>query len=218
MPAKTPVRAKPDGLTPVALRVNRPLIAPSRPSSSRLKERCRGVGRSPSKDTKLPSFQTSNPSLRFISFPERCLQKRLAPKGSMLLFYCHALGEPMQWFVQTHNGHRTERRNFRIPVLCACALSHMPAPRRHPGFPRPPTNNDDGHVFSPHAANALADAAEATLSSGCDCQQNAKQGLAHCAAHPCDGFVSMNNSLSLTGGGKSAIVMALLAVCRRLER
>ena len=101
----------------------------------------------------------------------------------------------------THKGHRTKRRNFRIPVLGACALCHMPAPRRHPGFPRSPTNNDDGHVFSPHAANALADAAEATLSSGCDCQQNAKQGLAHCAAHPCDGFVSMNNSLSLTGGG-----------------
>ena len=35
-PAKTPVRAKPDGLTPVALRTKRPLIAPSRPSSSRL--------------------------------------------------------------------------------------------------------------------------------------------------------------------------------------
>ena len=35
-PAKTPVRAKPDGLTPVALRAKRPLIAPSRPSSSRL--------------------------------------------------------------------------------------------------------------------------------------------------------------------------------------
>ena len=33
-PAKTPVRAKPDGLTPVALRAKRPLIAPSRPSSS----------------------------------------------------------------------------------------------------------------------------------------------------------------------------------------
>ena len=35
-PAKTPVRVKPDGLTPVALRARRPLIAPSRPSSSRL--------------------------------------------------------------------------------------------------------------------------------------------------------------------------------------
>ena len=35
-PAKTPVRAKPDRLTPVALRAKRPLIAPSRPSSSRL--------------------------------------------------------------------------------------------------------------------------------------------------------------------------------------
>ena len=34
--AKTRVRAKPDGLTPVALRAKRPLIAPSRPSSSRL--------------------------------------------------------------------------------------------------------------------------------------------------------------------------------------
>ena len=34
--AKTPVRAKPDGLTPVALRAKRPLIAPSRPSPSRL--------------------------------------------------------------------------------------------------------------------------------------------------------------------------------------
>ena len=34
--AKTPVRAKPDGPTPVALRANRPLIAPFRPSSSRL--------------------------------------------------------------------------------------------------------------------------------------------------------------------------------------
>ena len=32
--AKTRVRAKPDGLTPVALRAKRPLIAPSRPSSS----------------------------------------------------------------------------------------------------------------------------------------------------------------------------------------
>ena len=30
------MRAKPDGLTPVALRAKRPLIAPSRPSSSRL--------------------------------------------------------------------------------------------------------------------------------------------------------------------------------------
>ena len=35
-PARTRVRAKPDGLTPVALRAKRPLIAPSRPSSSRL--------------------------------------------------------------------------------------------------------------------------------------------------------------------------------------
>ena len=35
-PARTPVRAKPDGLTPVALRAKRPLIAPSRPSASRL--------------------------------------------------------------------------------------------------------------------------------------------------------------------------------------
>ena len=35
-PAKTPIRAKPDGLTPVALRAKRPLTAPSRPSSSRL--------------------------------------------------------------------------------------------------------------------------------------------------------------------------------------
>ena len=35
-PAKTPIRAKPDGLTPVVLRAKRPLIAPSRPSSSRL--------------------------------------------------------------------------------------------------------------------------------------------------------------------------------------
>ena len=35
-PARTPVRAKPDGLTPVALRAKRPLIAPSHPSSSRL--------------------------------------------------------------------------------------------------------------------------------------------------------------------------------------
>ena len=34
--AKTPVRAKSDGPTPVALRANRPLIAPFRPSSSRL--------------------------------------------------------------------------------------------------------------------------------------------------------------------------------------
>ena len=34
--AKTLVRAKNDGLTPVALRAKRPLIAPSRPSSSRL--------------------------------------------------------------------------------------------------------------------------------------------------------------------------------------
>ena len=34
--AKTPVRAKPDGLTPVALRAERPLIASARPSSSRL--------------------------------------------------------------------------------------------------------------------------------------------------------------------------------------
>ena len=49
-PAKTPVCAKPDGLTPVALRAKRPLIAPSRPSSSRLKERRRGVERSPTKN------------------------------------------------------------------------------------------------------------------------------------------------------------------------
>ena len=35
-PAKTLVRAKNDGLTPVALRAKRPLIAPSRPSVSRL--------------------------------------------------------------------------------------------------------------------------------------------------------------------------------------
>ena len=35
-PAKTPARAKPDGLTPVALRAKRPLIASSRPSASRL--------------------------------------------------------------------------------------------------------------------------------------------------------------------------------------
>ena len=34
--AKTRLRAKPDGLTPVALRAKRPLTAPSRPSSSRL--------------------------------------------------------------------------------------------------------------------------------------------------------------------------------------
>ena len=34
--AKTRVRAKPDGLTPLALQAKRPLIAPSRPSSSRL--------------------------------------------------------------------------------------------------------------------------------------------------------------------------------------
>ena len=43
-PAKTPVCAKNDGLTPVALRSKRPLIAPSRPSPSRLGERRRGVG------------------------------------------------------------------------------------------------------------------------------------------------------------------------------
>ena len=58
--ARTPVRAKPDGLTPVALRAKRPLIAPSRSSSSRLKERRRGVGQSPSPKTKPPSFQTSS--------------------------------------------------------------------------------------------------------------------------------------------------------------
>ena len=36
--------AKSDGLTPVALRAKRPLIAPSRPSLSRLKARSRGLG------------------------------------------------------------------------------------------------------------------------------------------------------------------------------
>ena len=58
-PAKTPVRAKNDGLTPVALRAKRPLIAPSRPSPSRLGERRRGVGRSPFPKTKLPNLQAS---------------------------------------------------------------------------------------------------------------------------------------------------------------
>ena len=48
--ARTPVCAKPDGLTPVALRAKRPLIAPSRPSASRLEERRRGVERSPTKN------------------------------------------------------------------------------------------------------------------------------------------------------------------------
>ena len=38
------MRAKPDGLTSVALRVKRPLIAPSRPSSSRLKGEKEGCG------------------------------------------------------------------------------------------------------------------------------------------------------------------------------
>ena len=83
MPAKTPVRAKPDGLTPVALRVNRPLIAPSRPSSSRLKERCRGVGRSPSKDTKLPSLQASKLPTRLCGkiSPDTYCKKDLRQKG-----------------------------------------------------------------------------------------------------------------------------------------
>ena len=58
-PARTPVRAKPDGLTPVALRANRPLIAPSRPSSSRLRKRSWGVGRGPTNKAKLPSLQAS---------------------------------------------------------------------------------------------------------------------------------------------------------------
>ena len=42
--ARTSMRAKPDGLTSVALRVKRPLIAPSRPSSSRLKGEKEGCG------------------------------------------------------------------------------------------------------------------------------------------------------------------------------
>ena len=57
--------AKSDGLTPVALRAKRPLIAPSRPSLSRLKARSRGLG------------HPNQPIRRF----RRCRRCRTAPAG-----------------------------------------------------------------------------------------------------------------------------------------
>ena len=153
MPAKTPVRAKPDGLTPVALRVNRPLIAPSRPSSSRLKERCRGVGRSPSKDTKLPSLQASKLPTRLCGkiSPDTYCKKDLRQKGvccySIVTHWvsqCNGLCKRTKDIVRNVGTfaqlsgcvHASSRA--RVGVIGQVSYDHV-------------RGIGDGHVFSPHA-------------------------------------------------------------------
>ena len=96
-------------------------------------------------------------------------QKTLAPGKDMLLFYCHALGEPMQRFVQTHKGHRTKRRNFRptaqararaIACPCRCHWAGILRPRtRHRRrarlfAPCPPPSPMPPRQPSPQAATA----------------------------------------------------------------
>ena len=68
-------------------------------------------------------------------------QKTLAPGKDMLLFYCHALGEPMQRFVQTHKGHRTKRRNFRSIVRMRARVIACPCRCHWAGILRPRTRH-----------------------------------------------------------------------------
>ncbi len=68
-------------------------------------------------------------------------QKTLAPGRDMLLFYCHALGEPMQRFVQTHKGHRTKRRNFRPTVQARARAIACPCRCHWAGILRPRTRH-----------------------------------------------------------------------------
>ena len=68
-------------------------------------------------------------------------QKTLAPGRDMLLFYCHALGEPMQRFVQTHKGHRTKRRNFRSIVRMRARVIACPCRCHWAGILRPRTRH-----------------------------------------------------------------------------
>ena len=67
--------------------------------------------------------------------------KNTCPGRDMLLFYCHALGEPMQRFVQTHKGHRTKRRNFRPTVQARARAIACPHRCHWAGILRPRTRH-----------------------------------------------------------------------------